>query len=199
MTDHTKDDRFAMFMLTISETFDVEFSEVGMRIWAKALAKFDIADIERALEAHIADSEKGFYKPLPATIIRQIEGTKRNRSEAAAAMLIFATTLASARQGVSFADPIINAAVSQTRGWMPAYYCLVNPTTADDYLSEFKAAYERLSGSGGAHPAYLPGRNDDETFVVIGDEEAVDHVVRTGYNPKKPPPVSYLSFIQITN
>lgn len=186
-------------MLTISETYDYKFSEAASGIWESALSEYDISDIERALQIHISDTERGERRPHPATIIRHIQGTVRTRSENAAAVLVHATTRATDRHGVSFPDPLVNAAVAQTHGWSAAYFCIVKPETCDDYLEQFKRAYERLSMSPSRHPAYLPGRNDDETFVVIGDEAAVDQVVRTGYNPKKPPPASYSSFIQLKN
>lgn len=192
-----KDSRFSEVMLNLSLIYEMKLCEPLVHSWAKLLDQYSIEDIERAAIAYMSDTEQGHFKPKPSSLISFITGTRRNRAEIAAAVLVSATTLATARQGVSFSDPMINAAVAQTRGWVAAYYCIVNDQTSDDYLTEFKSAYERLSTSQSPHPAYLPGRIDDGTYVVIGNEADVERVVETGHDPKKPASATYSQSLQI--
>jgi hypothetical protein len=179
--------RFAEVILIISESYNIAFSVPLLQIWQKTLAPYSIEDIEAALDAHLSDTERGERKPMPATLIRHIMGSARNRAEHAAMVLQSATTQATANQNVCFGDPMINAAVHQCRGWVHAYFCLINADTAEGYLNEFIRAYERLTVFANPHPAYLPGRYDDgKCCVVIGNEATVDRVIDTGFNPREP-------------
>lgn len=186
-------DRFDLVLLKLSTLHNILFTDTLAGLWEEALAPYDIDSIERALQLHMRDPEP-VYKLLPSTLIKYIVANRRDRAASAVAVVEAATRQATARQGVSFADPLINAAISQTGGWVTAYYCMCDKEKYSEYELNFTRAYERLAQSPSvSHPAYLPGRDDDGRFVVIGDEAAVDLVVATGTNPKKTPPSVYFA------
>jgi hypothetical protein len=42
-------------------------------LWFRALARFDLADVRMAFDAHVADPQRGRFVPVPADLIAQLE------------------------------------------------------------------------------------------------------------------------------
>lgn len=179
--------RFAHILMKISETYDIEFTDAKVAIWTKLIRdQFDIDSIEKAVHRYMSDPDSGQYKPVPASIIKFITGSRKNKTFDALTAVQYAVTVASSRQSVCFSDAVINAAIAQTGGWPGAYSRLSDDAMRDDYLDAFRVAYDRISVAPGTHPAYLLGRAAESSFEPIGDVSAVMHVATTGYDPKKP-------------
>lgn len=182
-----RQDRFDMVILKLSTLHNFVFTDALQQLWEEALADYDIADIERALQMHMRDTEPT-YKLLPATLARFITENKRDRSLQALALVEAATREVSTLYGVAFPDPIIHVVISRLGGWHSAYNSMISIDHRAIFEEDFLRAYERVSqGPKVTHPAYLPSRFNDGKFVVVGDEEAVERVLATGYNPKRPP------------
>lgn len=180
--------RFAHFVVAMFDMYDSSISAGKMQIWASALLPtYSVDQLEAALKRHLADPDWCHIKPMPGTLIKYIRGSGKNATYDALTVIQQATCIASGRQSVCFADPVINAAIYQTGGWSSACSRLSDDAMRDAYLDAFRAAYERIAVSPGLHPAYLPGRNADTIFEPIGgDIDAVMRVMQSGFDPQEP-------------
>ena len=52
-------------------------------LWFKALERFELPLVERALAAHVSDPAVGQHPPKPADVIRVLEGTNSDAADAA--------------------------------------------------------------------------------------------------------------------
>jgi hypothetical protein len=180
-------ERMAGLILSIIETYGKPMSEPLMKIWDRALEKYDIDAIEDAFMSHISDPVKSAHPPKPGDLILHITGTKRDRAATASSKLQQAIRCATASTGVTFDDPLINLTILHLGGWVGCYYSMCDAEKASEYVDSFIKTYERFSTNAAPqHPAYLPGRNDDGTFIPVGENEGVRKVVMTGYDPKNP-------------
>lgn len=62
--------RFINLTLTISENYNVSFSDSKQNLWWQLLAEYDIAAIEQALFKHMQNSS---FDPKPADLIRYLQ------------------------------------------------------------------------------------------------------------------------------
>jgi hypothetical protein len=49
-------------------------SAANTAMWFRALARFDLADVRAAFDAHVADAQRGRFVPVPADLIAQLQG-----------------------------------------------------------------------------------------------------------------------------
>lgn len=209
----SRGERFDLVMVGLSTLHKYKFSDADFTLWEMALEDYEIADIECAFKAHLqsGDSVYGKSDLTPSHLIKHIKESASDRVEAAFQLLIAGTRQAEAGQNVVFPDPLIHLAVMRLGGWPEAYFSVCPSDLRDhesfaEYQKKFIRTYEQLLSTRTQHPAYLPGRHDmtspKREYAWVADEAACDKVVRTGYDPQKPPVAAYLanqSFTQLTN
>lgn len=61
-----KREEIVSVLKVISETYDVQFTELSMEVWFNSLKDFDIKDVQKATWQYV---RIGHYKPKPADII----------------------------------------------------------------------------------------------------------------------------------
>lgn len=192
MTNDYRNDRMKAVLMIIIEMYKKPMSAPLMRVWDLSLVPYTIDSIEKALVAHISDPVKSAFEPKPGDLILHITGTRRDRAAIASHKLQLAIRQATAHTGVTFDDPLINLAIWQLGGWVTCYYSVCDAEKSHDYISEFAKVYERLAkASTSQHPAYLPGRDKNGSFVPVGDAAGVRQTVLSGYDPKNPQLMRY--------
>lgn len=93
-------------------------SATALDIVFRALQRFDIADIQKAIEIHINDTENGRFPIIPAHVVANIEGAGHERSAQAWNMLVGAIKHIGPYRDVVFDDPTIHAIVANEGGWL---------------------------------------------------------------------------------
>lgn len=168
---------------TVADMYTLEFSELTLRMWLQILEIYEPRDIQAALVAHMSDPKRGMFAPKPADLIAQIERTRAASCDVAHLALQSAVRIATGRVGVAFEDPAIHVAVAMLGGWPVAYSQIANPESAAAYFGAFQKAYAKALDTKTTHPAILLGVAGDPSYQVVGDEDKVNAVVKSGYDP----------------
>ena len=66
--------RLVQTLVGVYGFYDKELTEFAIRIWADAMAEFDLPEVEKALQRHLKDPDCGRWLPKPADVIRQLRG-----------------------------------------------------------------------------------------------------------------------------
>jgi hypothetical protein len=148
-------------------------------IWFKALERFDLLMVERALVAHVGDPAVGQHPPKPADVIRALQGTNSDAAEGAWAKVHNAIIRVGQYRPMVFDDPIIHACIEAMGGWTR----LAEADSSDMAWrgKEFVAHYDRLRRNPpAAYPAVVNGQFDSASMAMIGDRSVCEQVRSNG-------------------
>jgi len=104
-----------------------------------ALQRYALADIRRALTAHINDPQNGRFTPKPADIIRHLDGDGDSNALRAWTMVEKAVRQIGIYQTVVFDDPKTMAAIHDMGGWLQL--CAVTDKDLPFKANEFTKRY----------------------------------------------------------
>lgn len=167
-----------------------DVSKFALQVWWQACERFSMEQVAKALTAHAMDPDRGQFAPKPADIVRQLQGTKTDRSLQAWGKVMDAMQRVGAYTDVVFDDPVIHAALVDLGSWPK-----LCRTSFDDlsYLQHrFCEGYRaHLTRGVTEYPARLQGdRSSDEMFAkrglppptpaLIGDPAQAQEVMRLG-------------------
>lgn len=183
-------ERFAQCMTALCETYGKPVSEVGLKLWWQLLDPYEIDAVERATRMHMLDVERGRFMPMPADIVRLIEGAAGDRASVAFAKLRTAIGSVGPYRSVAFDDSLIHACVEHLGGWIKV--CDWASEEIPFRQKEFVAHYQALAVNREV-PAYSPvlrGEHDlanRSTYpdavkppVLIGEAAGAMQVMRLG-------------------
>lgn len=166
--------------------------DVAVRFAFDALADYDLADITRALSAHVRDADRGQFTPKPSDIVRLLEGDGETAALRAWSKIEQAVRSVGPYQDVVFDDGRIHAVVEDMGGWIG-----FGGVTDDEWpfkRNEFVRRYrgERLSTG---HPPVLQGIATRDNAargvteapqpVLIGDRAACLRVAQAGTTARR--------------
>lgn len=57
----------------VCEVYGKDIGPNAVKVWFAALSSYGLADVSRALSAHVQDADRGRFMPKPADVIAQIE------------------------------------------------------------------------------------------------------------------------------
>ena len=92
-------------------------NEFALSVWTAACEPFTYAEVAGALTKHATDPERGAFCPMPADVVRQLAGTRGDRSLLAWNEAIEAVRRLGSWQSVSFDDKLIHAVIADMGGW----------------------------------------------------------------------------------
>jgi hypothetical protein len=165
------------------------------QIWFRALAEFELVDIQAALDHHVKNPDEGRFSPKVAHIGAYLRGGASARSLRAWTMVEKAIRCVGHYRSVCFDDAITNKVICDMGGWPKL--CLAE--TVEDLKFrgiEFQKRYAGLVQTGGAsegYPSYLPGQIEAERIIggftfdapmLIGDRAKALAVLNGGTNTK---------------
>lgn len=170
-------------------------SKFTLDVWWSALSDFDYEQVERALQKHATDPERGQFAPKVADMVKALQGTRADRAALAWAKVHEAMGSVGAYSDVVFDDPAIHAAIEDLGGW---------PKVCRTEIAELSYLQHRFQE---AHKAYtdrgefefqrrLTGdRSPDHEYerygrplprpYLIGDKERAKEVLRLGSSAGK--------------
>ncbi|WP_297388394.1 DUF6475 domain-containing protein [Acidiferrobacter sp.] len=131
---HLLPEMFALQRRTCSRK-DIEF-------WFRALAAYDLADISRAMTAHIRNPDTGKYPIQPADVVRHIDGSGDARALRGWSLVERAMRSIGPWQSVAFDDPCIHAVIVDMGGW--SHLCETRdpdlPFVRQEFVRRYRAA-----------------------------------------------------------
>ena len=140
--------KFKALLTGVGEEYKIKFSEVRLRMWWKILSKYSIEQVESGIYAHMRDPDAGMYELKTASIIKHIDGTKKDNTGdqefiAQAAWLSIPKAIAGV--GVyrvpQFNDPVTAACVS-VMSWKNL--CSMTEKDVVWKMKEFVELYQNL-------------------------------------------------------
>lgn len=186
---NTEDKRAFKELITQAMAFfrqDVSKFSVG--VWWQACEPFSLEQVQKAFTAHATDAERGRFPPLPADIVKQLQGTQTDRGLMAWGKVLEAIQHVGAYQSVAFDDAAIHAAVEDLGGWTTI--CRSTMQELPHLQRRFTEAHRAYAGRQGFNfPAYLIGESEAanrtagkrvEPPVLIGDAKRAAEVLRLG-------------------
>ena len=153
-------------------------SNFALNVWWEGCKPFSYEQISKALTAHATDPDKGQFAPKVADIVRQLAGTKTDRSLVAWGMVHSAMSDVGAYQDVDFNDAAIHSAINDMGGW---------PKMCRTELSELGYLQHRFCES---YRAYLAAGVTEKT-PLIGDRGANELYLKRGLPLPQPARIGY--------
>lgn len=172
----------------VYDFYGKDFSEFAGQVWLQACAGFSAEQVSKALSAHLMDPEHGQFMPKPADIVRQLQGTRSDRSLLAWGKVLDAIQRVGAYQSVVFDDPTIHAVIEDCGGWVAI--CRGEMNALPFLEKRFCDSYKAYAARGvPAYTAVLPGVHALENAVkghrpadpvLIGDPHKAVEVKQAG-------------------
>ena len=166
-----------------------DVSEFALTVWWGACRPFTLEQVSKAFTAHATDAERGRFVPMPADIVKHLQGTQTDRSLMAWGKVLEGIQRVGAYQSVGFDDPAIHAAVEDLGGWTTI--CRSTMQELPHLQRRFTESHRAYSGRQGfAFPAYLIGESEAANRtagkrvappVLIGSPALAAEVMRLGH------------------
>lgn len=169
-------------------------TEFLLDVWWRACRVFRLADVRRAISAHIADPERGRFVPMVSDVVRQLSGTAGDRAVAAWGKVYDAMGRVGSYTDVIFDDPAVHVVVHDMGGWPKL--CRTENADLSYAQHRFVEFYKSVSERGvEGYPRMLAGdRAADSEWerkglqapspVLIGDPAACALVHANGGDPR---------------
>ena len=162
-----------------------DVSTFSLGVWWSACEAFSLEQVGKAFTAH---AERGRFAPMPADIVKHLQGTQTDRSLMAWGKVLEGIQRVGAYQSVGFDDPAIHAAVEDLGGWTTI--CRSTMQELPHLQRRFTEAHRAYCGRQSfPFPAYLIGESEAANRtagkrvappVLIGNPERAAEVLRLG-------------------
>ena len=174
-----------------------DMDDLALMMVFRALSKFDIADIQRALDRHMNDSDQGRFMPKPADIVKYIEGDSGGKGLMAWAKFVDAIARPGVWESVVFDDPLIMAVIENMGGWIK-WERVTNdelPFLKNDFVKLYKSFQitppvrypHKLIGKSEAYNSISGFSSFVKEPHMIGDRDLALEVYNTGSESKPRP------------
>jgi len=186
----TNDDKRA-FMDLITQAmafYRQDVSKFSLAVWWQACEPFSMEQVSKAFTAHATDAERGRFPPMPADIVKNLQGTQTDRALMAWGKVLEAIQRVGAYQSVCFDDAAIHAAVEDLGGWTTI--CRSTMAELPHLQRRFTESHRAYSGRQSfPFSAYLLGESEAANRaagkriappVLIGDAQRAAEVMRLG-------------------
>lgn len=180
--------KFKDLITDVMAFYRQDVSRFAITTWWQACQGFDLEQVSKAFTAHAMDPERGQYAPRPADIVRQLQGTRTDRSLLAWGKVLNTMQRVGAYSSVCFDDPLIHVAVEDLGGWVALCRTPLTdlPFLEKRFCDSFKAY---ASGGSFVYPSLLAGASElanrmaghaSAKPVLIGSPAAAAEVLRLG-------------------
>ncbi|MES2367675.1 MAG: DUF6475 domain-containing protein [Pseudomonadota bacterium] len=180
---------FGKLWAGMAQVYDKTISDAGIAMAFAALEKYDLQDIRRAINAHVADPSRGQYIAKPADLILHIDGDPESRSLQAWSIVEGSVKRVGPHQTVVFDDAGVMAAIDDMGGWIRL--CGVSGDELPFVRQEFVKRYKGyLSRPPVTYPPQLIGISDSHNMqhiqnykadpVLIGNSEKALQIMNSG-------------------
>jgi len=179
---------FSKLMTGVAAICKKDLPKEVLEIYWRALKRFELADVERVLQAHVEDPDVGQFLPKPADIIRRLEGSGEDKALRAWTKVMQAIEHVGSYESVVFDDARIHVVLADMGGWIAL--CGRHMEQLKFLQHEFQKRYRySLAQVPSNYPKVLGGvisrDNASKGFdtpapVFIGDESKARQVMQAG-------------------
>ena len=171
---HADKPEFARLLTDVMAYYGKDTSPFMLSLWWDACQSVTLEQVQKSLNAHAMDAERGVYAPKVADIVRALQGTSTDRATLAWGKVLSAISAVGAYQDVAFDDPAIHAAVADCGGWQKI---------CRGELSELSYLQHRFCQS---HKAYTERGVFDYPRILSGDRSPDSEYLKYGRKPPTP-------------
>jgi hypothetical protein len=165
--------RFKALLTDAMAFYRRDVSEFALSVWWQACKDFAYEQVAKAITQHAMDPEQGRFAPMPADIVKQLQGTKTDRSLMAWSLVYEAIKDHGAYATVKFSDPATQLAIHDMGGWVKL--CATEMDELQFVQKRFCDFYRSYSGRPDLREVpTLPGIHDQDPrrvtrkVIVIG-------------------------------
>ena len=169
---------FVELMSGVLSFYGKDLTQFALRVWWQACQQFDLDQVSKAFSAHLMDPEQGRFCPMPADIVKALQGTHGDRALVAWGRVYESIRSVGAYQDADLGDPAAHAAVMDMGGW---------PTLCRSKTDELPFLQKRfcelyrsyLKRAGYEYPSRLAGEST-QTNALRGHGTGVQMLVAGG-------------------
>lgn len=170
---------FKTLLTDVMAFYRRDLSTFALGVWWEACKSFSLEQVTKAITAHAMDPEHGRFPPMPADLVKQLQGTRTDRSLVAWSLVYEAIGRYGAYRSVEFADPATQLAVHDMGGW--PRLCATETAELQFAQKRFCEMHRTYTTRGDLNPpAVLIGVHDQDPRrlekskpVLIGNRPAV--------------------------
>jgi hypothetical protein len=180
--------QFAELLTDALAFYRREPSKFALSVWWQACQPFDFEQVAKALTAHAMDPERGQFPPMPADIVKHLQGTQTDRSLIAWGKVLDAIQRVGAYQSVVFDDGAIHATIEDMGGWVKL--CRSNTDELPHLQRRFTETYRAYARRPDMpYPPRLTGAHEQANALtgksvappmLVGDAMRAQGVLKTG-------------------
>lgn len=181
---------FVRLLSDVMAYYRQDSSKFTVALFWGACQNFELEQVEKALNSHALDAEKGVFAPKVADIVRVLSGTVTDRAALAWGKVLEALSSVGAYSDVVFDDPAIHAAIEDCGGWVKI--CRSQNDELSYLQHRFCASHKAYTGRGvfEYQRRLIGDRSPDRDFemrglplpkpAIVGDVEKARVVYRGG-------------------
>jgi hypothetical protein len=94
-----------------------DFSDFAGNVWWEAMAPFDLAAVKDALNRHCVNPDVGQFMPMPADVVRMLQGSTQDSALVAWAKVDRTIRTVGHHKSVVFEDALIHRVITEMGGW----------------------------------------------------------------------------------
>lgn len=181
--------KFKTLMQGVFDFYRQELTEFTLNIWWKAMQSFEFETISDAFNLHCANPDVGQFTPMPADVIRMMQGSTQDAALVAWAKVDRAVRQVGTYKSVVFDDAIIHRAIYEMGGWIPLGSKSEKewPFVRNEWVNRYRGY--RMRNEMPSYPSVLIGMIEAEnklqgwesgTLILIGDTHAARRVLAGG-------------------
>ena len=139
-----------------------DFSRFAGTVWWTAMAPFDLGAVRDAIGRHSLNPDTGHYLPMPADVVKMLEGSTLDSALSAWSKVDSAVRCVGTWVTVAFDDALIHRVVQEMGGWVALGQKTEAewPFVAKEFQNRYRGYRARKE-----HPAYPP------TLVGLADAQ----------------------------
>lgn len=181
---------FAELLTDVMAYYGKDASNFVLSIWWTACENFEMEQVQKALQRHATDPERGQFAPKVADIVRVLQGTSTDRAAIAWGKVHEAMGSVGAYSDVVFDDPAIHAVIEDLGGWPKV--CRTDVDELSYLQHRFQESHRAYTGRGQfEYQRRLAGdRSPDFDYTsrniplprpaLVGDRERAIAVLKNG-------------------
>lgn len=145
MQQHERGD-FGGLLTDVMAYYGKDASNFVLTVWWEACKNFEMEQVQKALQRHACDPERGQFAPKVSDIVRALQGTSTDRAAIAWGKVHEAMSAVGAYSDVVFDDPAIHAAIEDLGGWPKV--CRTDAEELSYLQHRFQQAHAAYTGRG---------------------------------------------------
>ena len=180
--------QFVALLRAVAEFYRDTLSPVRLELYWRSLQRYSLAELQRALNAHLIHPDQGMFMPKPADIVRILQGSLIDQAQSAWAKVHKALYQVGSYDSVAFDDALIHSVIDDLGGWV--LLCRSPAVSLVGMMKSFVQRYRYYAAHPPvAYPPHLPGlielsraasHSPLPSPTLVGNPVKAQHVLEAG-------------------